>query len=141
MVTDDLYKQTLLDHFRHPRNRGRIEAPDASAEAVNPLCGDQLELTLAISAGCIRELKFRGRGCAISQASASMMTEVMVGQELSKAQELAANLKALLRDESPRPLPQELQPVQVLEGVKQYRSRITCALLAWEALADAIAAV
>jgi len=79
---DDFYKEYILDHYRNPRNFGRLEAPDAAAQDVNPLCGDEIRMELQVVGGIVTDVRFSGKGCAISQASASMLTESIKGQPL-----------------------------------------------------------
>src|SRR5438270_9400462 len=81
---DSLYAEEILDHYKHPRNFGQLEHPDIHVEANNPLCGDRLSMDLAVKDGVIEDVRFQGRGCAISQASASMLTEEMIGKRLEE---------------------------------------------------------
>ena len=108
---DDLYREHILDHYKHPRNHGKLEDADITAEGLNPLCGDQLELALKIRDGRIAEIRFDGRGCSISQAATSMMTELVVGKTVEEA-------AALTRDDIIEELGIPLSPV-----------RLKCALL------------
>jgi nitrogen fixation protein NifU and related proteins len=89
---DDFYRDYILDHYRNPRNFGRLEHPDAEAEDLNPLCGDQVRIELKLNDGVISDLRFSGRGCAISQASASMLTEVVKGMRLSDVAKLSKDV-------------------------------------------------
>ena len=120
MTMDDLYRQYILDHYREPRNAGRIDAPDISAADTNPLCGDRIELDLKLDGDRVREVRFRGRGCAISQASASMLTEKIEGATLDE-------LKAIT-------------PGDVLEmlGVEIGPARQRCALLSLRVLHEGV---
>ena len=86
---DDFYRDYILDHYRNPRNFGRLEEPDAQAEDLNPLCGDQIRMELKLDDGTISDIRFSGRGCAISQASASMLTERIKGMKLSDIAKLS----------------------------------------------------
>jgi nitrogen fixation protein NifU and related proteins len=117
---DDLYRQYILDHYREPRNAGHLDAPDISAADTNPLCGDRVELDLKLEGDRVGEVRFRGRGCAISQASASMLTEKIEGATLDE-------LKAIT-------------PADVLEmlGVEIGPARQRCALLALRVLHEGI---
>ena len=81
---DSIYKEEIIDHYKNPRNFGALDAPDVHVEANNPLCGDKLSMDLHLKDGVVVDVRFRGRGCAISQASASMLTEVMVGKSLEE---------------------------------------------------------
>ena len=89
---DDFYRDYILDHYRNPRNFGRIENPDAQAEDLNPLCGDQIRIELKVDDGVIKDLKFSGKGCAISQASTSMLTEAVKGMKLEEAAKLTKDV-------------------------------------------------
>jgi nitrogen fixation NifU-like protein len=89
---DDFYRDYILDHYRNPRNFGRIENPDAQAEDLNPLCGDQIRIELKVDHGVISDLKFSGKGCAISQASTSMLTEAVKGMKLEDAAKLSKDI-------------------------------------------------
>jgi len=86
---DDFYRDYILDHYRHPRNFGHLDHPDASAEDLNPLCGDQIRMELDVKDGLVHDVRFSGRGCAISQASASMLTENVKGMKLEEVAKLS----------------------------------------------------
>lgn len=89
---DDFYRDYILDHYRNPRNFGRLEHPDAQAEDLNPLCGDQIKMELKLDDGVVSDVRFSGRGCAISQASASMLTERIKGMKLSDVAKLSKDI-------------------------------------------------
>jgi nitrogen fixation NifU-like protein len=134
-MTDDLYRDLILDHFRHPRNQGVLEKADVKVQGVNPLCGDNLELTFIVREGKIEDIKMTGNGCSISQSSASMMTEALKGKDLSTSQSLAqAFKKMMLQNGSADDLPEDLEDLAALEGVQKYPVRVKCALLAWNTL-------
>jgi nitrogen fixation NifU-like protein len=132
---DELYQDLILDHHRHPRNRGACEACARRARGENPLCGDSLEVGLTLDGGRIASASFDGHGCAISQASASMMTEAVAGLTVEEALALGAALRALLRGEPPA---RDLGELQALEGISRFPVRIKCALLAWTTLEQAL---
>jgi nitrogen fixation NifU-like protein len=135
---DDLYKEVILDHYQNPRNRGRLESPDVATRGHNPLCGDEVELALRMDGENVRDIAFGGRGCSISLASASMMTENVKGHSLGQAQELAGAFKSVMTDDgSPESLGQA-EELQALQGVKRYPVRVKCALLPWMALEEAV---
>ncbi len=135
MVNDDLYRDVILDHFRNPRNMGEIPCPDVKVEGVNPLCGDNLELTFTVRDGKIEDIRMKGNGCSISQSSASMMTEALKGKSLAGSTELAAAFKKMLLEQGgAENLPEDMEDLAALEGVRQYPVRIKCALLAWNTL-------
>lgn len=134
MKVPDLYQEILLSHYRAPRNRGVLEAADARARVENPVCGDVIELDLTLNVGRISALRFRGQGCVISQASASMMTELLAGCSPEEAMEKAEALQSLLRGDEETAKRADLKDLRALAGVGRLPGRIRCALLAWEAL-------
>ncbi|MBK6880175.1 MAG: SUF system NifU family Fe-S cluster assembly protein [Elusimicrobia bacterium] len=134
-MTDDLYREVILDHFRHPRNQGALEAPDVKVQGVNPLCGDSLELMFTVKDAKIADIKMTGNGCSISQSSASMMTEALKGKALGESEALAkAFKKMMLENGAAEDLPEDLEELSALEGVQKYPVRVKCALLAWNTL-------
>jgi nitrogen fixation NifU-like protein len=130
-----LYQELILDHFRRPRNRGALERPDASAEMRNPLCGDRITLQLACEGGVVRELRFAGEGCAISQASASMMTQALKGKSRADVERLAGRFGEMLAGSAEAAKDPALGELRALAGVARIPVRVKCATLAWEALA------
>jgi nitrogen fixation protein NifU and related proteins len=132
---EQLYRDAVLDHARRPRNRGRLDPVTISHEGVNPSCGDELELHLFVEDGVVRAASFTGQGCAISQASASMMTDLVRGRRLDEARELIARFMAMVRGEGAHP---SLGEAAVLEGVAKLHARVKCATLAWLALDEAL---
>lgn len=138
---DDLYKEIILDHYRAPRNHGVMENPDVATRGRNPLCGDELDLMLRLEDGRVADVRIRGRGCSISQASASMMTERIKGMTLGEVQDLVDTFKSMMLED--RELSDDeydsLGDLEALEGVKNYPVRIKCALLAWNTLLEALA--
>lgn len=138
-LTDDLYREIILEHFKSPRNHGRITQPSFMAEGANPFCGDELEVTISLEGETIREIKSQGKGCSISQSSASMMTEAVKGKSLSQAEGLIKSFKAVMLENAPlETLPADMEDVEALEGVKKYPVRIKCAILSWNTLLEAI---
>jgi nitrogen fixation NifU-like protein len=135
---DDLYKEVILDHYQHPRNRGRLESPDVATRGHNPLCGDEVELSLKFDGERVSEVAFGGRGCSISQASASMMTESVKGHTLDEAEELGGAFKAVMSSSGSTEALGEHEELAALQGVKRYPVRVKCALLPWSALHEAI---
>lgn len=135
----DLYRDVLLDYFRSGAHKGRLEPADLVSEGVNPLCGDQLLFTAAIQDGRIAAVKYQGHGCVISQSSAAMMAEALVGKTPGEAERLAAAFKAAMTGHAPfAGLPEELEELKALEGVAKYPVRIKCALLAWNTLLEGL---
>ena len=135
MALDDLYQEIILDHYRSPRNRGACEECDHSVHHDNPLCGDELDLALQLERGRIHRIAFSGRGCSISQASASMMTERVKGETLEQALSIAEVVRRMMHGEPPAV---DLGDLMALEGVSRFPVRVKCALLPWMALRDAL---
>lgn len=134
----ELYQELIIDHNRHPRNQGALTAPSHQAKGANPLCGDQLAVSLCIEAGVLQDIKFIGKGCAISQASASLMTEAVLGLDMLAIDRLFHEFHQLLTsDEEVLALPQKLK---VFSGVRAYPARVKCATLAWHTLKAALEA-
>ena len=99
---DDLYRDLILDHYRHPRNRGNLEHPSAKVDGYNPLCGDEIEVELLFDHDVIKDVAFKGRGCSISQASGSMMTDAVKGHTRSEAKALLTAFKRMMTDPKKR---------------------------------------
>lgn len=138
MDVQDLYKEIIVDHNRSPRNFRRIDEPTHDAEGFNPLCGDKLHLYLVIDGDTIRDIAFEGSGCAISVASASMLTEALRGKSVDEAQRLFERMRALFTDQGEQADLDALGKLAALGGVRQYPSRIKCANLSWHALHAAL---
>ena len=137
----DLYRELILDHARSPRNFGKLNNISHEAEGINPLCGDKLKLYFHVDQdGVIREAKFEGSGCAISVASASLLTDTVTGLSTARAMEYFSAITTLLAGpDQPTQRPQiELGKLQALQGVKEFPSRVKCATLAWHGLNCAI---
>jgi nitrogen fixation protein NifU and related proteins len=138
-LSDDLYRETILDHYHNPRNRGKMEEPGVTVEGVNPLCGDELTLYLTVEGDKIQEIKIEAKGCSISMASGSMMSEAVQGQPLTEAEHVIELFKKMMLDkEKDVELPEELEELGALKGVKKYPVRIKCALLPWNTLLQGI---
>ena len=135
---DDLYREVILDHYRNPRNHLRLTEAQIQAEGNNPFCGDEIALQVHLSSqGDIQEVGLQGRGCSISQASASMMTEVLKGKTLADAEALNQTFRRLMRGEDlDNTQLEKLGDLEALEGVRQFPVRIKCALLAWATLEE-----
>jgi nitrogen fixation NifU-like protein len=132
---EDLYQQLIRDHYRRPHNRGTIEGADRSVSLLNPLCGDEIAVDLKLAGERVEDVRFHGQGCTISQASASMMTDLLKGKSLAEAAELIQTFKAMMRNEGdPEALAKKLGDLLAFQGVpKKYHQRIKCATLAWNA--------
>ncbi len=130
-----LYNELILEHDRRPRNLGPLPSATHEAGEDNPLCGDEITLRLLAPAGRIEVARFEGRGCALSRASASLMTEALAGRRFDEALALARAFEASLAGEGPAPAP----GLEAFAGVRDFPSRATCAALAWRALRAALA--
>ncbi len=139
-LADDLYRETILDHYHNPRNNGSIENASATVEGVNPLCGDELTLYLKLTAaGLIEDVKLTAHGCSINTASGSMMSEAILGQSVERAREIIEEFKTMmLTKEDETIFEDELEELEALRGVKKYPVRIKCALLPWNTLLEGI---
>jgi len=137
MELDDLYRDVILDHNRSPRNFGGLEPSDARAEGFNPLCGDRLTLRLRMAHDKIEEIRFEGQGCAISTASASLMTEAVKGKTRAQALRLFEDIHALLTDDAATG-GDDLGKLAALSGVREFPARVKCASLCWHTLASAL---
>lgn len=134
---DALYREVILDHHRHPRNQGKLEGPTSHSEGYNPLCGDRVEIDVLINDGKVMaDCRFRGEGCSICMASASMMTEELIGKPVAEVSKIIAGFRALMKgEECPLAVEGDLES---LVGVRNFPVRIKCALLPWTTLNDAI---
>jgi nitrogen fixation NifU-like protein len=136
---DQLYREVILDHFKNPRNPGTLTPADIKVEGVNPFCGDRIEITVRMKGDKVDDVKLTGNGCSISQSSGSMMTEALKGKNLEEAALAVGKFKdMMLAGGSPDNLPEEMEDVAALEGVKKYPVRIKCALLAWNTLLEGL---
>jgi len=137
---DELYRDVILDHYSHPRNRGVVRPADAMREGANPLCGDEIRVSLRVCDGVVEDVRFEGKGCSISQASASMMTEQIKGKPVAEANRLIAAFKALMHT-PPGTEPaaaDELGDLVALSGVGKFPVRVKCATLSWITLEMAL---
>lgn len=135
----DLYQELILDHYKHPRNRRCLQPCDHEAKGHNPLCGDRVSVYLRLDGDRVSDIAFEGNGCAISTASASLMTEILKGKTLEEARRLFEKFHALVTgrldtaDNGP-----DLGKLEVFAGVSQYPVRVKCATLAWHTLEAAL---
>lgn len=137
MDLNALYQELILKHYRHPRNRGDLDAPDAVVSRFNPLCGDEITLQLRLRKGRVEAARFQGQGCSISQASASMMTELLEGKSVDEARALASRFTEMMHGSEEAAKDRALGDLRALAGVARFPTRIRCALLAWDALREA----
>jgi nitrogen fixation NifU-like protein len=138
MDLKDLYRDVILDHNKRPRNLGTLAPPAIGAKGHNPLCGDQLTVYVSLDHGQITDVKFEGSGCAISMASASLMTEAVKGLDTEAFARLHASIHDVLTRHDAE-VPAALGKLAALGGVREYPSRVKCASLAWRTLEAAIA--
>jgi nitrogen fixation NifU-like protein len=135
---DELYRELILDHFRHPHHHDVVEAADVSVKGLNPLCGDELALQMKVNGGCIERVGVQTRGCSISTASASMMADAVIGKPVGEANNIVASMKRMMSGEEPA---EELGDAEALAGVRKFPTRVKCALLPWTTLEDAISSL
>lgn len=136
----ELYQETILDHSRHPRRFGALEGATHTGEGYNPLCGDKVKVYLILGGdGRVADIKFEGKGCAISQASASLMTDMLVGRNLADAKRLMAGFLHLVKGEDAGDLSEdERERLGAMAGVSAFPMRVKCATLAWHTMKSAI---
>ena len=133
-----LYQELILDHYRRPRNKGALEQPTNTIALNNPLCGDEIDLQLRVEGDVIKDVRFIGRGCSISQAAASMMTQIVKDKSLVEALALADRMGAMMRGDESAAKDKALGDLRALAGVAKFPIRVKCALLPWNALKDAV---
>ena len=138
-MSESVYKSVLLDHFHHPRNKGDLDGADRVCRGSNPRCGDEVEVGVFFRGNCIDKVRFRGRGCSVCIASASMMTEAVSGKETEQARHLCASMQLWFGQGSGEELRTAPEELEALSAVREYPARRRCVLLPWEALSDAIA--
>jgi nitrogen fixation protein NifU and related proteins len=145
MGLEDLYREVILDHYKNPRNQGHLERVDASAQGVNPLCGDEINVEVSFDGDVVSGVAVEGQGCSISQSSASMMTEAIKGKTRSQIADITRKFRALMSldgddtiDLDPDRPGAVLGDIEALQGVRQYPVRIKCASLSWNTLLEAL---
>ena len=135
----DLYQETILEHSKSPRNYRKLEAANRTAEGYNPLCGDHFTLYVEVQGDAIRDIGFQGSGCAISKASASMMTQSVKGRSKAEAQQLFRQFQELVTNQASRNGDKDkLGKLTVFSGVSEFPVRVKCATLAWHTLQAAL---
>lgn len=135
-----LYQELILDHYKKPRNKGQMADPDADVHMNNPTCGDEVHLHLRLKDGVIEDAKFVGDGCSISQASISMMTQLVRGKSEAEALRLAGRFTAMMHGDADAASDRDLGELRALAGVAKFPVRVKCALLGWNALEEAVGA-
>lgn len=139
MAFDELYQEIILDHYKNPRNFGDGSPSCTAIELDNPVCGDHIRLMLHINGqGLVDDIKFNGSGCAISVASASMMTEEVLGKSVAEAKKILADVLGVARGEKEPDVLDDYGDISALKGVAKFPMRVKCATLSWHALDDAL---
>ena len=147
---DDLYKEIILDHYRSPRNQGELDPPAHRCEGFNPLCGDEVIVFVSLIDQKIEDIRIGGQGCSISQASASMMTEIIKGKSISEAEKIIHAFKEMMdiyeselsgEETAGSSLNVDLGDLEALQGVVKFPVRIKCATLAWNTLTQSISEI
>jgi len=138
MELDNLYQEVILDHYKHPENKGLTAEYDAQVHHINPSCGDEITLNVTLDGSMVKSVSWDGLGCSISQASVSIMSGLMIGKDMAEAQVVFDNFVELMQSKgSGNPDESILEDAVALAGVSQYPARIKCALLGWMAFKDA----
>ena len=135
---DTLYRQVIMDHYKHPRNKGTLEGETLTAEMNNPSCGDRILLQFKVSDGRVEDVKFDGEGCSISMSSASMMTQAIKGKKISDALKMSELFSNMMLGEDIDAGDLDLGDIEALQGVSQFPARINCATLGWKAMEKGI---
>jgi len=131
---EELYQELILDHYQHPRSRGALEAADCNERVFNPLCGDEVEIMVKFEGDKLSNITFLGAGCSISQASASMLSEICKGKTITEITKLYEEVNSLIKDGAKEQNEETLGDMMALSGVCKFPARQRCALIAWEAL-------
>ncbi|MFD2637781.1 Fe-S cluster assembly sulfur transfer protein SufU [Piscibacillus salipiscarius] len=138
---DTLYRQVIMDHYKNPRNRGKLEGDHITVELNNPTCGDRIDLQLKVNDGIVEDAKFEGEGCSISMSSASMMTQVIIGKNVEDAVKISKMFSDMMLGEEVDTADYKLEDlgdIQALQGVSKFPARIKCATLAWKAMEQGV---
>ena len=143
MSDESVYQQIILDHYKHPQHRGLLDEFDAQVHHVNPTCGDEVTLRVSLKGDTIADLGWEGEGCSISQASTSVMSDLVVGKSVEDAMALQTRFLDLMQSQGHAELSEhdedELEDAVAFEGVSKYPARVKCALLGWMAMKSAVA--
>lgn len=135
---DNLYRQVIMDHYKNPRNKGSLEDGSLTVDMNNPTCGDRIHLTMNVDDGKVTNAKFEGEGCSISMASASMMTQAIIGQDIEDALKLSGIFSDMIQGKDFDEDDLDLGDIEALQGVSKFPARIKCATLAWKAMEKGI---
>jgi len=131
---DALYRQVIMDHYKNPRNKGSLSDGNLTVDMNNPTCGDRIHLTMKVEDGKVTDAKFEGEGCSISMASASMMTQTIIGQDVETATKLSHIFSEMIQGKDYEEENLDLGDIEALQGVSKFPARIKCATLAWKAM-------
>ena len=135
---DTLYRQVIMDHYKNPRNRGKLDDDSVTIDMNNPTCGDRIELSLALEEGKVKDAKFEGEGCSISMYSASMMTQAIKGKTLDEVLKMSDIFSNMMLGKDVDEIDIDLGDIEALQGVSKFPARIKCATLAWKAAEKAV---
>ncbi|GAA0303197.1 nitrogen fixation NifU-like protein [Gracilibacillus halotolerans] len=135
---DTLYRQVIMDHYKNPRNRGKLDDDSVTIDMNNPTCGDRIELSLALEEGKVKDAKFEGEGCSISMSSASMMTQAIKGKTLDEVLQMSDIFSNMMLGKDVDEIDIDLGDIEALQGVSKFPARIKCATLAWKAAEKAV---
>ena len=135
---DELYRELILDHYKSPRHHTKLAHADVVAEGYNPVCGDEVEMELVFDGETLVDIGVIGRGCSISQASGSMMSDVVQGKDIAEIRRLSGEFTRMMT-EPDGTVPEDLGDLEALQGAAKFAARVKCATLAWHTLADGIA--
>ena len=133
-----MYQELILDHYRRPRNKGELEGEHKTVAMKNPLCGDEVYLHLSVEDERVNGISFTGRGCSISQAAASMITQAVKGKTSDEAEALGARYREMIMGDAEAAQDKSLGQLRALSGVSKFPARVKCALLAWNALEEGL---
>ena len=137
-LSEDLYKELIIEHSQSPSHRGHLEHPDIVEEGVNRSCGDEVELELLVRGGVIQDIRVNGRGCSISTASGSMMADAVEGKTVEQVENLIDSFKGMILENRDVTFPEDLEDLEALKGVQKYPVRVKCATLSWNTLEQAL---
>lgn len=139
MDLDDLYQEIILEHYKEPKNQGTVAEANVHVEGRNPFCGDEIKLTMLVKDGIVQDVKFTGSGCAISQSSASVMTEHIKGKAVDQVKKLFEEFGHMVRGEAHmHEQIDEMDELSAFQGVSSFPTRVKCAMLAWNAMKEGI---
>lgn len=133
----DLFQDIILEHYKRPRNKGALEDATVDVHMNNPTCGDDVHLYLKVEDGVVRDVTFEGQGCSISQASASMMTQILKDQPVAEGRRIGERFKEMMHGDHDAARDSDLRDARALQGVSRFPTRIKCALLGWNAFEEA----